>query len=80
MLQKTTLTYCACVEAVGEGPREVTEDDIRAVMSEAIVRQVLSMGIDHSRWRLTEKLAELEHNSFSQNILNLFISHKILFV
>jgi len=42
-------------EAVGEGPREVTEDDIRAVMSEAIVRQVLSMGIDHSRVKMAIK-------------------------
>ena len=35
-------------EAVPES-REVTEEDIRAVMSEALVRQVLSIGIDHSR-------------------------------
>lgn len=42
-------------EAGGEGPREVTEEDIRAVMSEAIVRQVLSMGIDHSRVKMAIK-------------------------
>lgn len=43
-------------EAVSlESPREVTEEDIRAVMSEAIVRQVLSMGIDASRVKMAIK-------------------------
>jgi len=37
------------------GPRPVTEDDIRRAMSQAIVRQVLSMGIDHSRVKMAIK-------------------------
>jgi len=36
-------------------PRPVTEDDIRRAMSQAIVRQVLSMGIDHSRVKMAIK-------------------------
>jgi len=36
-------------------PRPVTEDDIRSAMSQAIVRQVLSMGIDHSRVKMAIK-------------------------
>lgn len=35
--------------------REVTENEVRAVMSEAIVRQVLSMGIDASRVKMAVK-------------------------
>ena len=36
-------------------PRPVTEEDIRRAMSQAIVRQVLSMGIDHSRVKMAIK-------------------------
>ncbi|XP_023329577.1 uncharacterized protein LOC111702197 isoform X2 [Eurytemora carolleeae] len=41
-------------ESVPES-REVTEEDIRSVMSETLVRQVLSMGIDHSRVKMAIK-------------------------
>merc|ERR1712211_57242 len=37
------------------GSRSVTEDDIRKAMSQAIVKQVLSMGIDHSRVKMAIK-------------------------
>jgi len=36
-------------------PRPVTEEDIRRAMSKAIVRQVLSMGIEHSRVKMAIK-------------------------
>jgi len=36
-------------------PKAVTEEDIRRAMSQAIVRQVLSMGIDHSRVKMAIK-------------------------
>jgi len=38
-----------------QGPRVVTEEDIRKAMSQAIVKQVLSMGIDHSRVKMAIK-------------------------
>lgn len=37
------------------GPRSVTEDEIRQAMSQAIVKQVLSMGIDASRVKMAIK-------------------------
>jgi len=37
------------------GPRTVTEEEIRRAMSQAIVKQVLSMGIDHSRVKMAIK-------------------------
>ena len=40
--------------------RSVTEDEIRQAMSQAIVKQVLSMGIDHSRVKMAIK-KRLEH-------------------
>jgi len=46
-------------------PRNVSEDDIRRAMSQAIVRQVLSMGIDHSRVKMAiKKQLECSGNPF----------------
>ena len=42
-------------------PRSVTEEEIRQAMSQAIVKQVLSMGIDHSRVKMAIK-KRLEHS------------------
>lgn len=44
-----------------EKPGPVTEDEIRKAMSQAIVKQVLSMGIDHSRVKMAIK-RKLEAN------------------
>merc|ERR1711994_950432 len=43
------------VAAGGSGGRQVTEEEVRRVMSQAIVRQVLSMGIDASRVKMAIK-------------------------
>jgi len=40
-----------------QGARVVTEEDVRKAMSQAIVKQVLSMGIDHSRVKMAIKTA-----------------------
>merc|ERR1719259_934514 len=46
-------------------PRPVSEEDIRKAMSQAIVRQVLSMGIDHSRVKMAiKKQLESSGNPF----------------
>jgi len=46
-------------------PRPVTEEDIRRAMSQAIVRQVLSMGIEHSRVKMAiKKQLESSGNPF----------------
>merc|ERR1719228_1509014 len=46
-------------------PKHVTEDDIKRAMSEAIVKQVLSMGIDHSRVKMAiKKQLENSDNPF----------------
>ena len=50
----------------GGGGREVTEDDIRMAMSEAVVRQVLSMGIDPSRVKMAIK-KQLESYGYGFN-------------
>merc|ERR1719270_2798704 len=47
------------------GSRSVTEDEIRQAMSQAIVKQVLSMGIDHSRVKMAiKKQLESSGNPF----------------
>ena len=50
----------------GSQAREVTEDEIRIQMSEAIVRQVLSMGIDASRVKMAIK-KQLENYGYGFN-------------
>ena len=48
-----------------QGSRVVTEEDIRKAMSQAIVKQVLSMGIDHSRVKMAiKKNLENSENPF----------------
>ena len=47
------------------GPRAVTEEEVRRAMSAAIVKQVLSMGIDHSRVKMAiKKRLESSGNPF----------------
>ena len=48
-----------------QGARVVTEEDVRKAMSQAIVKQVLSMGIDHSRVKMAiKKRLEISGNHF----------------
>ena len=48
-----------------QGSRVVTEQEIRTAMSQAIVKQVLSMGIDHSRVKMAiKKRLENSGNTF----------------
>ena len=48
-----------------QGSRVVTEQEIRTAMSQAIVKQVLSMGIDHSRVKMAiKKRLENSGNAF----------------
>ena len=42
-------------EELSPGPRSVSEDEVRRAMSQAIVKQVLSMGIDASRVKMAIK-------------------------
>jgi len=54
------------ISAAGNLNREVTEDDLRVAMSEALVRQVLSMGIDPSRVKMAIK-KQLESYGYGFN-------------
>ena len=52
-------------EELSPGPRSVSEDEVRRAMSQAIVKQVLSMGIDASRVKMAiKKRLENSGNAF----------------
>ena len=52
-------------EELSQGPRSVSEDEVRLAMSQAIVKQVLSMGIDASRVKMAiKKRLENSGNAF----------------
>jgi len=54
------------ISVAGNLNREVTEDELRVAMSEALVRQVLSMGIDPSRVKMAIK-KQLESYGYGFN-------------
>merc|ERR1712200_3157 len=57
----------------GNGGRQVTEEEVRRAMSQAIVRQVLSMGIDASRVKMAIKnQLEFSGNAFesAEHLIN----------